>query len=112
MPKNKDPAPGLISELRRGAIVLGVLSRLFEPRYGYSLVKELEDKGMPVEAGTLYPLLRRLESQGLLTSQWETSEDKPRKYYIISENGNSVYKQLLSEWEKMKNSIDRLTDKV
>ena len=62
--------------------------------YGYSLVKELEGKGIPIEGNTLYPLLRRLESQGLLKSEWETDAAKPRKYYIITEDGKLVYKKI------------------
>ena len=73
---------GLILEFRRGTLIMVVLAQLNKPMYGYSLVKELEGKGIPIEGNTLYPLLRRLESQGLLKSEWETDAAKPRKYYI------------------------------
>jgi len=99
---------GLIQELRRGTIIIGVLSQLTEPQYGYSLVSVLEQKGIAVDPGTLYPLLRRLEKQGLLESKWDTNESRPRKYYLISEDGAQVYMQLCQEWSAMKASLDSL----
>jgi len=96
----------LILELRRGTLVLSVLSQMREPRYGYSLVELLNGKGISIEPGTLYPLLRRLEKQGLLSSEWETSTAKPRKYYVLSETGKDVYKKLFQEWKTMTASID------
>lgn len=90
---------GLALELRRGNIVLCVLSQLKKPMYGYSLVDVLTEGGMPVETNTLYPLLRRLEKQGLLESFWETSGAKPRKYYKITELGESIYLELKGQWE-------------
>ena len=98
----------LLLELRRGTVVLSVLSQLTTPKYGYSLVQSLEGKGVPVEAGTLYPLLRRLEKQGLLKSEWETSGPKPRKYYVMSREGREVYERLCSEWGHMVKSMDAL----
>ncbi|MFB7814989.1 PadR family transcriptional regulator [Paenibacillus chitinolyticus] len=92
---------GLLSELRRGTIVIGVLSQLSEPRYGYSLVPLLEEKGIAVDPGTLYPLLRRLEKQGLLESTWDTNESRPRKYYLLSPFGKKVYEGLFQEWRKL-----------
>ena len=74
-------------ELRRGMIVLAVLSQLEEEQYGYSLLKLLSDQGLDVDQGTLYPLLRRLESQGLLESVWKLEEARPRRYYVISPDG-------------------------
>ena len=91
---------GFVSELRRGTVVLGVLNQLSSPKYGYSLGQELTEKGVPVDGNTLYPLLRRLESQGLLKSEWETDETKQRKYYIITEDGKMVYKKIKEHWEK------------
>ncbi len=99
--ENEEIIAGFLQELRRGTIVLAVLSQLKNQMYGYSLVQILGEKGMPVEANTLYPLLRRLESQGLLQSLWETTGAKPRKYYSITEQGKSVYDLLLSQWEKV-----------
>ena len=81
---------GLVLELRRGTLILLVLSQLQNPMYGYNLVKKLNDNQIPIDANTLYPLMRRLEGQGLLKSQWDTGESKPRKYYTITEDGLAV----------------------
>lgn len=88
----------LTIELRRGTLVLSVLSQLHTPEYGYSLVQKLEEKNAAVEAGTLYPLLRRLERQKLLKSEWDTTESRPRKFYVLSDEGKEVYNRLRSEW--------------
>lgn len=85
-------------ELRRGILVLAVLSQLDTARYGYSLVQALAEQGLEIEEGTLYPLLRRLEDQGLLSSEWDTSEARPRKYYRLSEMGRAVLAALRVEW--------------
>lgn len=98
----------LMQELRRGTLTIGVLSQLYEPQYGYSLVASLEEKDFHVDAGTLYPLLRRLEKQGLLVSEWDTNETRPRKYYLLSESGKVVLEQLIIEWREMVNSLDNL----
>lgn len=98
----------LLLELRRGTIILSVLSQLKTSKYGYSLVETLKEKGIQVEPGTLYPLMRRLEKQGLLKSEWETSGSKPRKYYGLSDKGKDVYNILTKEWHQMKNTIDKL----
>lgn len=99
---------GLLQELRRGTIIIGVLSQLFEPQYGYSLVSSLEEKGMSIDPGTLYPLLRRLEKQELLESKWDTNEARPRKYYLLSSTGKDVYRQLCEEWKHITTSLERL----
>ncbi|MFE8697149.1 PadR family transcriptional regulator [Cytobacillus sp. FJAT-53684] len=98
----------LMQELRRGTLTIGVLSQLYEPQYGYSLVASLEEKDFHVEAGTLYPLLRRLEKQGLLVSEWDTNETRPRKYYLLSESGKEVFEQLVVEWKDMVSRLDNL----
>jgi PadR family transcriptional regulator PadR len=85
-------------ELRRGVIVMAVLSRLDEEQYGYSLLKLLADQGLELDQGTLYPLLRRLESQGLLQSVWRLEEARPRRYYVISPEGQKILPQLKQEW--------------
>jgi DNA-binding PadR family transcriptional regulator len=95
-------------EMRRGAIVLCVLSLLETPRYGYALVERLQTSGMPVEPGTLYPLLRRLEKQGVLTSEWETTGPKPRKYYLMSADGREVYDLLRRDWADMQTAINEM----
>ena len=101
---------GLILEFRRGTLIMVVLAQLNKPMYGYSLVKELEGKGISIEGNTLYPLLRRLESQGLLKSEWETEATKPRKYYIITEDGKLVYRKIKEHWKKFSQSINVLME--
>lgn len=91
----------LIMELRRGVVILGVLSQLHEPEYGYSLLQALKEKGFAIEAGTLYPLLRRLEKQDLLESTWDTTQNRPRKYYCISTDGKTIYNELVNEWSAL-----------
>lgn len=107
--KNTDDVFDSLSlELRRGTIVLSVLSQLKLPQYGYSLVMLLEEKGIPVEPGTLYPLLRRLEKQNLVESSWNLDTAKPRKYYKISDNGRKLYDRLREEWFKMAENMDNI----
>jgi PadR family transcriptional regulator, regulatory protein PadR len=88
----------LKTELRRGTLTLAVLSQLQTPQYGYSLVQRLEENNVTIDQSTLYPLLRRLEKQELLTSEWDTTENRPRKYYLLSEFGKGVFQQLKEEW--------------
>jgi DNA-binding PadR family transcriptional regulator len=85
-------------ELRRGIIILAVLSQMNITRYGYSLIQRLAEQGLTIEEGTLYPLLRRLEEQGLLESEWEVTESRPRKYYRISPAGREALTILSAEW--------------
>ncbi|MCM1988890.1 PadR family transcriptional regulator [Oceanirhabdus seepicola] len=98
----------LLLELRRGTIILSVLSQLRSSQYGYSLVMLLREKGIPVEAGTLYPLLRRLEKQNLLESTWDVDASKPRKYYKLSEYGINTYDKLCTEWFSMVENMDNI----
>lgn len=113
MEQNKGDAllDSLVLELRRGTIVMSVMSQLTSPQYGYSLVVLLEEKGLTVDAGTLYPLLRRLESQGLLESSWDVESAKPRKYYQLSEYGKTTYDKLRQYWFDMVQNINRLINK-
>ena len=90
MIKNEAQLEKLVSELRRGTLVLSVLSQLHSEQYGYSLMQVLTVKGMDIEQGTLYPLLRRLEKQGLLESEWRVEEGRPRRYYKISADGEAI----------------------
>ncbi|MFP3919136.1 PadR family transcriptional regulator [Lysinibacillus telephonicus] len=90
----------LTTELRRGTLTLAVLSQLRTPQYGYSLVQLLEGSGIAIDQSTLYPLLRRLEKQELVSSSWDTSESRPRKYYVLSGYGQEVFMQLKEEWIK------------
>jgi len=90
-----------VQELRRGLIIMAVLSQLDQPQYGYSLIKQLGDKDFEVDQGTLYPLLRRLEERGLLQSDWVVDDSRPRKYYQINETGKAVLADLKKEWGKI-----------
>jgi Predicted transcriptional regulators len=101
-----------VTEMRRGALALAVLSRLAEPGYGYQLVRDLADGGVPVEANTLYPLLRRLEEQGLLRSDWNMREGKPRKYYQRTEAGTQVYARWRNEWHQFNHSLNLLLEEL
>lgn len=104
----KDLLENMILELRRGTLLLSVLSQLKEPKYGYSLVQSLEEKGVNIDPNTLYPLLRRLEKQGLLISEWETSEAKPRKYYRRTDFGDAIFLKLKEQWKAMTVSMEGL----
>jgi DNA-binding PadR family transcriptional regulator len=92
---------GYTQELRRGVIILAVLSQLDELQYGYSLITQLAELGFSVDQGTLYPLLRRLEERGLLQSEWVVEESRPRRYYKISLAGAQVYAELKAEWKDL-----------
>jgi len=93
------PSDKLALELRRGALVLAALSQLGSERYGYSLVQRLAEQGLEIEQGTLYPLLRRLDEQGLLDSDWKVEGPRPRKYYRLSEKGRQVLAELEEQWQ-------------
>ncbi len=101
-------AQNLISELRRGTLVLSVLSQLQEQAYGYSLKERLAERGVEIDQGTLYPLLRRLEEQGLLQSEWSLTESRPRRYYQINATGQAVLETLTQEWRSMVTAMHRL----
>ncbi|WP_342429473.1 PadR family transcriptional regulator [Neobacillus sp. FSL H8-0543] len=100
----------LTTELRRGTLTLAVLSQLRTPQYGYSLVQLLEKSGITIEQSTLYPLLRRLEKQELVTSSWDTSESRPRRYYVLSEYGSEIFQQLKKEWEETSQELSSLLE--
>ena len=96
-------------ELRRGVIVLAILSLLEREHYGYSLREILASSGLEVNEGTLYPLLRRLESQGLLSSEWRTGSGRPRKYYRISGGGRKVLGEMKREWRDLVAAMAHIT---
>ena len=98
----------LMTELNRGTLTLAVLSQLGSEKYGYALVQALEEKGLSIEPGSLYPLLRRLEAQGVLESQWDTSEARPRKYYVLSPYGKELYERLKTEWKNLNDRVNAL----
>ncbi len=106
-----DTMQNLLTELRRGSLTLAVLGSLREPKYGYALLQILQEQNIDIEANTLYPLMRRLESQELLTSDWDTSESRPRKYYQLSAKGGVVLQQLLKEWGNLQKSIEAICGK-
>jgi PadR family transcriptional regulator PadR len=103
-----DPTGNLISELRRGTLVLCVLSQLREQQYGYLLKEHLAEHKIEIDQGTLYPLLRRLESQGLLDSEWVVTGSRPRRYYRLNAVGQEVLDTLVHEWQNMIEAIDDL----
>jgi len=93
-------------ELRRGSLVLAVLAQLRTEQYGYTLRKSLAERGMEIDEGTLYPLLRRLESQGLLESEWREQDKRNKRFYVVSANGRQLLKQLLAEWKNIDASLN------
>jgi PadR family transcriptional regulator PadR len=109
--ENNNMQKNIVNELRRGIIVLAVLSQLDEEQYGYSLLKKLSDQGLEIDQGTLYPLLRRLESQGLLKSNWNVEGSRPRRYYVISPDGQELLPQLEKEWNKNVSMMDKMLNK-
>ena len=100
----------LTQELRRGILVLATLSQLKEAKYGYALINNLSERGLDIEQGTLYPLLRRLESQGLLQSEWNVEGPRPRRYYEISPAGSILLELLKAEWGDLTTVMDGLLD--
>ena len=109
---NESPFENLRLELRRGCLVLAVLGQLREEHYGYTLRKALADDGLEIEESTLYPLLRRLETQGLLTSEWREEDKRNKRFYRLSKDGKVILKQLLEEWRGMGESLDRILREV
>jgi DNA-binding PadR family transcriptional regulator len=98
----------LFGELKRGTLVISVLLSVKEPIYGYSLVQNLQANNIKIDKNTLYPLLRRLEKQNLLSSFWDTSENRARKYYQISDLGKEVLAKLIDEWKEINSSINNM----
>lgn len=95
-------------EMRRGTLVLAVLTQCSEPQYGYSLIEALALKGISIEQNTLYPLMRRLEKQGLLESVWQLEENRPRRYYQISALGKDVRAALIEDWKNLETTMSKL----
>ena len=95
-------------ELRRGSLTIAVLARLRDEHYGYTLRQELADRGLAIDEGTLYPLLRRLETQGLLTSEWREEDKRQKRFYRLSAEGKKILAQLLAEWRDLNASLDRI----
>ena len=107
---NSDHFENVRLELRRGCLVLAVLGQLRTEHYGYVLRKALAERGMEIDENTLYPLLRRLESQGLLVSQWREEEKRNKRFYSLSNDGRLLLEQLLEEWHSINSSLNRIVD--
>src|SRR6478672_6574212 len=105
---NSEVLENLRLELRRGCLILAVLAELRTERYGYTLRKALADQGMEIDEGTLYPLLRRLENQGLLASEWREENKRNKRFYRLSARGELILKQLLEEWQTINVSLERI----
>ena len=97
-------------ELRRGCLILAVLAALKSEQYGYTLRKSLADSGLDIDEGTLYPLLRRLETQGLLASQWREHDKRNKRFYKLSKEGSGMLKQLLAEWDGINDSLNGILE--
>jgi len=95
-------------ELRRGCLTLAVLAQLRREHYGYTLRKDLADHGLLIDESTLYPLLRRLESQGLLTSEWREEDKRNKRFYRLSRDGEALLAQLLQEWQTINAAISKI----
>lgn len=109
-PVNPELFENLRLELRRGSLTLAVLAHLQNEHYGYTLRKALADQGLDIDEGTLYPLLRRLETQGLLVSQWREQNKRNKRFYRLSPDGRRMLKQLLDEWHSLSESLDRILE--
>ena len=105
---SSDLFENLRGELRRGCVVLAVLTALRNEQYGYTLRKALAEQGMDIDEGTLYPLLRRLESQGLLLSEWREEDKRNKRFYRLSPEGRLMLKQLLAEWRSIDSSLSEI----
>ena len=97
-------------ELRRGCLTLAVLAQLRVEHYGYTLRKALADQGLEIDENTLYPLLRRLETQGLLTSEWREENKRKKRFYRLAPEGKEIFGQLLEEWNKINQALDNIIE--
>ncbi len=97
-------------ELRRGCLILAVLAALRSEQYGYTLRKSLADSGLDIDEGTLYPLLRRLEAQGLLASHWREQDKRSKRFYKLSKEGAAMFKLLLAEWDGINDSLNGILE--
>lgn len=103
-----EPLDRMRLELRRGVVIIAVLLQLRTEHYGYSLRQALEARGLDIDEGTLYPLIRRLETQGLLTSEWREEDRRNKRFYMISEDGRVLLRQLLGEWDQLTDALNGL----
>lgn len=107
---NTDRFENLRLELRRGCLSLAVLAQLRVEHYGYTLRKALADQGLEIDENTLYPLLRRLETQGLLISEWREENKRKKRFYRLSPEGEEIFGQLLEEWKKINQALDQIIE--
>jgi PadR family transcriptional regulator PadR len=107
---NTDRFEALRLELRRGCLSLAVLAQLRVEHYGYTLRKALADQGLEIDENTLYPLLRRLEKQGLLTSEWREENKRKKRFYRLSAEGEETFGQLLTEWQKINQALEQIIE--
>lgn len=107
---NSELFDNLRLELRRGCLALAVLAQLRDEHFGYGLRKALADRGLAIEENTLYPLLRRLETQGLLVSQWREDQKRNKRFYRLSPIGEEILTSLLAEWQEMNSALDRILE--
>ena len=108
MPNDADIFETLRLELRRGSLILAVLGQLRAEHYGYTLRKGLAEAGVEIDEGALYPMLRRLEAQGLLTSEWREEERRNKRFYTLSAEGRVVLDRLIAEWTTLNASVDAI----
>jgi len=108
---NPEVVENLRQELRRGSLIIAVLAQLGTEQYGYTLRKSLEENGIAIDEGTLYPLLRRLETQGLLASEWREHDKRNKRFYRLSPAGEEVLELLLEDWESLSASIQSILQK-
>ena len=112
MPNRQELFENLRIELRSGCVIVAALAQLRTEHYGYTLRKALSEVGMDIEENTLYPLLRRLEGQGLLTSQWREEDKRRKRFYRLSPLGESILGELLEEWQGINRALNRLLRKA
>jgi PadR family transcriptional regulator, regulatory protein PadR len=110
METESDVLENLRLELRRGCLILAVMAELRTEQYGYTLRKALADHGIAIDEGTIYPLLRRLESQGLLLSEWRQEDKRNKRFYRLSGAGGQILAQLLEEWQHLSASLTRISN--
>ena len=108
MPNETDLFESLRQELRRGSLILAVLGQLRVEHYGYTLRRALAEAGVEIEEGALYPMLRRLESQGLLTSEWREEDRRKKRFYRLSSAGAEVLERLIAEWTALNASVNNI----
>lgn len=110
-PEPTEALDKIAQELRRGVLILATLSQLRQEKYGYDLISHLAEQGLEIDQGTLYPLLRRLEAQGLLDSKWNVDGSRPRRYYVLNAAGEAMLNELTREWRALTDVMKRLLAK-